>query len=88
MSNVQGNLKRITPVTSAMPIDASNLAKAHDVSTRRTVQRRFMIGTHHHQLAKLTDGQGRLTSCPVDEFCPDTLWASAAVGSSLDALLA
>ncbi len=88
VSNVEGDLKRIAAVTLAMQIDASYFAKAHDVSTRRTVQRTLMIGTDHHQLAKLTGGLGCLTSCPVDEFCPDTLWVSAAVGSSLDALLA
>ncbi len=72
-----------------MQIDASNVAKVHDVSTRRTVQRVLMIGTdHHHQLAKLPGGLGGLTSCPVniDEFCPDTPWVSAAVGNLLNAL--
>ena len=88
MSTVKGNLKRIAAVTLAMPVDASNLAKAHDISTRRTVQRRLMIGTDHHQLAKLTGGLGGLTSCAADEFCPERLWVSAAVVSSLDALLA
>jgi len=88
VSNVKGNLKRIAAVTLAMPVDASNLAKALDVSTRSTVQRRLMIGTDHHKLAKLTGGLGGLTSCAADEFCLDTLWGTAAVGSSLDALLA
>ena len=70
-----------------MQIDASNLASAQDVSTRRTTQR-MLIGGMDHQLAKLTGGLGCLPSCPVDEFCPDTPWVSADVGSSCDALLA
>lgn len=78
MSDVKGNLKRTAAVTLAMPVDARNLAKAHDVSTRRTVHRRLMIGTNHHQLAKLPGGLGGLTSCAADEFCPNTLLLPAA----------